>query len=235
MQDSVIEIVNTANQRGGRMLSVIDLIERDTLTLNQAALLTHRVALGDSFLVGARPGGAGKTTVMCALLAMLPPHEDVVLTAHGNNWTGSTDGNCVVAYEISPGPYLAYIWDKNVRAFLQLGINGNRIVTNLHADTFQEAYDQIVIDNGAAPELFDAFDIFLPVHISGSFFSAGRTVPVIHRKNDKGWEQLDRRETPTDYAPEAAAFLNECLQNGITTVQDVRKAWLDSGVPQSLT
>jgi len=56
--DSVITVVNRSNQRGGRMLSVVDLIEAGTLTLGQAAWLVDRVRSGDSFLVGARPGGA---------------------------------------------------------------------------------------------------------------------------------------------------------------------------------
>ena len=41
----VLSIVNRANQRGGRMLSVVDLLEAGTLSLAQAAWLAARVSL----------------------------------------------------------------------------------------------------------------------------------------------------------------------------------------------
>ena len=61
------------NQRVGRMLSVADLIDADALSLPLAAAVTARIAGGASFMVGANPGGAGKTTVLCALLNFVPP------------------------------------------------------------------------------------------------------------------------------------------------------------------
>ena len=56
------------NQRGGRMLSVFDLLAAGTLDVDLTAYFLARISRGASFLVGANPGGAGKTTVMCALL-----------------------------------------------------------------------------------------------------------------------------------------------------------------------
>ncbi|NLX42680.1 MAG: hypothetical protein GXY79_04280, partial [Chloroflexi bacterium] len=98
--DSAIAIVNRANQRGGRMLSIVDLLLAETLTLPQAAWLAAQVLGGRSFLVGARPGGAGKTTVMGALLGLLPRNEPVLLAARGTGWESAAPGSCVVAYEI---------------------------------------------------------------------------------------------------------------------------------------
>ena len=54
------------------MLSVFDLLDAGTLDLNLAAYLMARISKGASFWVGAVPGGAGKTTVMCALLNFVP-------------------------------------------------------------------------------------------------------------------------------------------------------------------
>jgi hypothetical protein len=68
------------------MLSVVDLLEAGTLSLAQAAWLAARVAEGSSWLVGARPGGAGKTTVMAALLAMVPVAQRVRLTLTRGGW-----------------------------------------------------------------------------------------------------------------------------------------------------
>jgi Flp pilus assembly CpaF family ATPase len=56
MTDDVISVVNRSNQRGGRMLSLADLVEADTFTLEQAAWVTERIEAGASILVGANPG-----------------------------------------------------------------------------------------------------------------------------------------------------------------------------------
>ena len=97
--DSVIEIVNRSNQRGGRMLSVIDLLEAGTLDRTKAAWLLARILSGASFLVGARPGGAGKTAVMGALLTMLPAGRRCAWR-RSTGWESSKPGDCIVAYEI---------------------------------------------------------------------------------------------------------------------------------------
>ncbi|MCK5526789.1 MAG: hypothetical protein KAJ05_06545, partial [Candidatus Latescibacteria bacterium] len=72
-----IRVLDDCNQRGGRMLSLVDLITAGTVDLPLAAYLSAAMRSGASLLVGARPGGAGKTTVMCALLNFLP--DDTIL------------------------------------------------------------------------------------------------------------------------------------------------------------
>ena len=59
------------------MLSLVDLIEAGTLDLALAAYLAAAMRSGASLLVGARPGGAGKTAVMCALLNFLPNQTSI--------------------------------------------------------------------------------------------------------------------------------------------------------------
>ena len=54
--------IDRCNQRGGRMLSVVDLIEAETLSAELAAYCLAAVGQGASFMVGALPGGAGKTS-----------------------------------------------------------------------------------------------------------------------------------------------------------------------------
>lgn len=55
------------------MLCVVDLIKAETVTPDLATLLLAAVGGGASFMIGAVPGGAGKTTVMGALLNFGPP------------------------------------------------------------------------------------------------------------------------------------------------------------------
>ena len=69
--------IDRCNQRGGRMLSIVDLIEAGTFPRDLAACCLAVIGGGGSFMVGALPGGAGKTTVMGALLNFVP--SDVVL------------------------------------------------------------------------------------------------------------------------------------------------------------
>jgi len=82
--------IDRCNQRGGRMLSVVDLIEAGTLTAELGAYCLAAVEQGASFMVGALPGGAGKTTVMGALLNFVPAGVELV-PANGQDVIIQTD------------------------------------------------------------------------------------------------------------------------------------------------
>lgn len=230
--DPVISVIQRSNQRGGRMLSVVDLLEEGTLDPDQAAWLVNRIRLGSSWLVGARPGGAGKTTVMSALLAMVPRQGEIRLANLGTGWKHSKPGDCIVAYELSPGSYDAYIWGEDVRHFARLGARGCRVVSNLHADTLAEARDQIIGQCGSATEEFDGFQIFLPVSFSGGFMSPRRKVEKIYAFIPEsaggagGWQALREPPSPSPEEEAIAAFLVRCGKSGIRRVEEVREAWL---------
>jgi len=225
--DPVLQVVERSNQRGGRMLSVIDLIEAGTLTREQVCRLLARIEQGSSWLVGAKPGGAGKTAVTSALLAMLPAGETVRLTNPGTGWEDSRPGECVVAYEIGRGAYDAYISDEDVARMAALGRNGCRIVTNLHADTLEQARDQVVNDHGVPEEDFNAFDMFLPVSVEGGPLSTKRTVKRIHRFENGEWRALDAGgRAPSDREAALGEFLDKCVADGLRTIGDVRTVYL---------
>jgi hypothetical protein len=225
--DPVLRIVERSNQRGGRMLSVVDLLRAGTLNRRQAAWLLARIEQGASWMVGARPGGAGKTTVMSALLAMLPAGERVRLTNPGSGWEMSRPGECIVAYEISRGYYDAYIWGADLAHMAALGACGCRLVTNLHADTLVEAREQIVRENGVPAEGFDAFGMFLPLAVRRRGLAVERVIPAIHYYRDGGWQVLDESEPPSEREEQIDAFLDDCARRELVTVCDVRKAWLE--------
>jgi len=65
--------IEMLNQRGGRTLSIVDLIAAGTIGPEMAACACRAMHQGASLLTGARPGGAGKTTLMAAVLNFLPP------------------------------------------------------------------------------------------------------------------------------------------------------------------
>lgn len=113
--------LDACNQRGGRMLSVFDLMAAGTLDLGLAAYLMARISRGASFLVGAMPGAAGKTTVMCALLNLLP--AEVVLTAatpevlYGVRGKAQGRRFCYICHEIGSGAYYAYLWGGDLHRY----------------------------------------------------------------------------------------------------------------------
>ena len=219
--DQVVDLIHRSNQRGGRMLSVVDLIDAGTLNLPQAGWLAARILNGASFLVGARPGGAGKTTVMGALMGLIPDWSAAYLATPGSDWRKSRPGDCIVAYEISPGSYEAYIWGETLCVFCRFGRKGRRIVSNLHADTLEEAIDQIENQNGVAPGDFLAFGIFLPIRVAGNF---GRRVDVIYYVEDGQWTEAGLQSGPQEQF--CQEFFQRCLRDGVRTIEDVRKNWL---------
>jgi hypothetical protein len=226
------------------MLSVIDLVEAGTLTVSQTAWLAARILQGSSWLVGAGPGGAGKTTVMSALLAMVPTDSPVWLTNRGSGWRQCSSGDCLVSYELSPGFYDAYIWGADVVRLTELGMAGCRIVSNLHADTLEQARVQIVAECGATEEGFRAFQLFLPILLKGSRFSFTPIIEQIHYVREGGWHRLSREELerpdkgrtfaskpdsqdPHLDIPGIIDFLTRCRRRNIHLLEDVREAWLD--------
>jgi hypothetical protein len=224
--DTVTAIIERSNQRGGRMLSMVDLVRAETFSLGQAAWLAERIAGGSSWLVGAKPGGAGKTAVVGALLGFLPADTKICLANPDTGWQSCRHGDCVVAYEISPGQYDAYIWGDDVRTLTDLGMRGVRIVTNLHADTLEEARAQVVVENGAAEEAFAAFGLFIPLHVSGLGWPRRREVHVIHSAAGRDWLPVTRAEAEAAADEGLCEFLEQCMHGGIHRVEDVRRKWL---------
>jgi len=221
-------IIERSNQRGGRMFSVVDLIEAGTLTVAQVAWLSARIDGGASWLVGAQPGGAGKTTVMSALLGLLPADVNVRLANPGTDWQNAQPGECVVAYEISPGSYDAYVWGEDVRRLAELAASGVRVVTNLHADTLDQARQQIVHENGASETQFMAFDLFLPIRLELALGrDRNRRIHKVRWSDQGAWCTVAREEMEhVDLDADTVAFLEDCQEQGIRRANEFRNAWL---------
>lgn len=171
-----ISAINDCNQRGGRMLSLIDLIDAGTVDLPLAAYLAAVMRTGASLLVGARPGGAGKTAVMCALLNFLPDHTairvvdhpKVLMSGKRDTYPGDT---CYLAHEIGSGSYYAYVWGNEARAFFSLAAQGHIIASNLHADTLEQTQDQLCLENGVEQFHLDAVNlkVYIKTELTGGW------------------------------------------------------------------
>jgi len=141
-----IRQLENLNQRGGRMLTVVDLIDAGTLSIDMAAAVMEALANGSSILTGARPGGAGKTTVLAAFLNLLPP--DVVITTVDEPLMiqraldrPPQQPTCYLVHEIGAGHWYGYLWGRPVADYFRLITGPHRIASCLHADTLEELTD----------------------------------------------------------------------------------------------
>jgi hypothetical protein len=231
------------------MLSLVDLIEAGTVDLPLAAYLAAAMRSGASLLVGARPGGAGKTAVMCALLNFLPNHTVIravdsrmVLTqGQQDDKPGRT---CYLAHEISSASYYAYVWGNEARTLFGLASDGHIIASNLHADTLEETHDQLCRENDVARAHLDAVTIkvFLQVkrtigwsmrrRVSCVYESDGREDRMLWAgKKGGAFARHNSRESVVvarELEEEYAQFLMDLLRTGVRHIDEVRRALVQS-------
>lgn len=234
--------LDRCNQRGGRMLSIFDLLEAGTLNLDLAAWLMARLSRGPSFIVGASPGGAGKTTIMCALLNLVPPELRLLpATADVVYEAGRIDGlsrSCFICHEISPGRYYAYLWSQVLRDYCDLSDKKHMLATNLHADDLDEAREQICRDNGVSVECFFRFEILLFLRLTGRMYEPRRDIvkvysgdghsrqlPVydVYEQMQPVADQLGYHAEP-DFVRACRDFLEQHYNAGIRTIEQTRQA-----------
>jgi hypothetical protein len=235
------DAINSCNQRGSRMLSIFDLLESGSLDLDLASFLMARISRNASLMIGAQPGGAGKTTIMCALLNLL--HEDTQLIAAtevavASGARGFHDGHrCYVCHEIGAGSYFAYLWGSDLRDFCALQEQGAMLATNLHADTLEEAQDQVCLENGVPEAHFNAFDLILFLRVSGGWGNTQRVISSVHvsdgtAPHELGFcphQGLQTHPWAVDqaYVKQCRDFLERNLAAGVRTIEDTRARVLD--------
>ncbi len=218
------------------MLSIVDLIEAHTISRELAVYLLAAIHQGASFMIGARPGGAGKTTVMGALLNFIPLDRalhpaDSLETIHRAR--AASPPACYICHEISPGPYYAYIWDEALRQFFALPDACHTIVTNLHADTLDQAWAQIVEENSVPGAHFKRMHLLIFLRVDD--WVRKRTVSSV-------WESDGRVDHVCVYEPVSSiddvlmrsalvnhqsyrrmdALLERLLVSGARTIADIR-------------
>jgi len=161
-----VEQIEALNQRGGRMLTVVDLMQAGTISEEMAAYLLCAVSAGASFLTAARPGNAGKTTVLANLLSFLPPKARILTVRDGEmlrEVAGYTDdGNtCYLVHEIGHGPFYSYLWNGDVPILLGMLAQGKTVASCLHADTLQEMQEVLLGQLGVREADFRAVGLLL--------------------------------------------------------------------------
>jgi hypothetical protein len=240
-----VRAINACNQRGGRMLSLVDLIDAGSIDLPLAAYLAAAMRAGASLLVGANPGGAGKTAVMCALLNFLPDKTSIRPVTNRAVLPGMRSPEqpgdvCYLAHEIGQGSYYAYIWGSEARAFFAAAAQGHIVASNLHADTLAETQDQLCEENGVPPAHLDAVDLKLYLGVERTQgWQMQRWVRHVYENDGTGdrlrWTQ-DAQGTSAQLVAEEstlisveqvhtyAKFLTDLWHQGVRRIEDVRRA-----------
>ncbi|MGD9497165.1 MAG: hypothetical protein AB7Y46_12780 [Armatimonadota bacterium] len=192
--------INSLNQRGGRMLSVVDLIEAGSLDEQVAGYLLTAVAAGASFLCAAGPGGVGKTTLLACLLSFLPPGERICTVTDPWRLPPPPCPTCYLCHEIGSGHWYGYLWGEAAAQFLALHRQG-RIAASLHADTVPEMQAQLLGEGvGADQADLAAVDLLAFMVRMGGM----RRVSAVYEA--VGGERLDFRRTVT-WRPERDDFV----------------------------
>ncbi len=172
------------------MLSIVDLIDAQTVSIDLAGYLLAAIGQGTSFLVGANPGGAGKTTVMGALLNFVPADVSLVPTDRDavvrRGLEDTSARRCYICHEIGAGHWYAYLWGSVLADLFALPSVGHMVATNLHADTLEEARDQLCRDNPVPEESFHRFGLMLFLDVRGGWGRTQRTVAAVHEATEPG-------------------------------------------------
>ena len=193
--------IEQLNQRGGRTLSIVDLIRAGTVNPEMAAFACRAMENGASILTGARPGGAGKTTLMAALLGFLPPEVPiatvdrpaVIQQAHLQQ---PDRDECYLVHEIGSGHWFGYLWGPDVADFLSLIEGRRRIASCLHADTLEELREILSSPAlGVEPPVLARVGLVLFMHVDAAA-GCRRRVSTFHQADGAGNHRLIYRWEP---------------------------------------
>ena len=138
IEEANLSAIRRLNQRGGRFLTVVDLLEAGTLDEKLLKFFLKRLWRGDSFLGAAGPSGTGKTTLMGALLNLIPPGTEILTAERGSPLPDSKSGHSplYLAHELNDAPYYGYIWGREATRFLKAA-RDRRIAATLHAESLE--------------------------------------------------------------------------------------------------
>jgi len=221
------------------MLSIVDLIEAGTVPVELAAYSLAAISGGASLLVGAVPGGAGKTTVMGALLNFVPADVELApadgMAAIRRGAEAPTPRRCYVCHEIGRGPYYAYLWGEELRAYFDLPTAGHMLATNLHADTYEQARAQISDDNAVTDEALRRMNLMVFLSVRRSGFRTRRRIEAVwesdgtrpHRQVFAAQSQpalADSSLVSAEDAARARETIDRLLADGARTIEHVRAA-----------
>ncbi|MFQ6097804.1 MAG: hypothetical protein ACE5O2_08755, partial [Armatimonadota bacterium] len=219
-EDANLREIESLNQRGGRTLSILDLVEAGTLDVRIAAYFVSILSEGASVLTAARPGGAGKSTLLANLLGFLPPDVRIrPVSGMGCEPPSPRTPQqrvCHLAHEIGTGAYYGYIWGEEVPEFFALARRGDLIASCLHADTLDEVRDVLLGDLLVPGRDFERVNVLAFMHIEGGFLRPKRRVSAVYERGPGGHALVFR------WDPERDSF-EECTPTRLASSTSIER------------
>lgn len=245
IEDNNWRQIEDLNQRGGRMLSIVDLLLAGTVDLDLAAYVCFQMSKGASILTAANPGGAGKTTVMAAFLGFLPPGTRLVTVSNSSILDPANPVHkkpeCLLVHEIGSGHYYGYIWGRDVAKYFRMIEPGRSIASNLHADTLDELKTVLIDELDVPGEVLGRVDLlmFIAMQRGRSFFDVKRRVATVYQSFNGKHELIFEHDPISDrfvcLKPELIgegvkkirSFLEDLMKKRQFEFMSVRKAFFE--------
>jgi hypothetical protein len=152
-------------------LSITQIMQSGTMTPRVAAVLWLAMERGASMVLAADPPGAGKTTILTALLAFTQPEASVYFT---RGW-GETFRLPPPPQNGDPPTYImineisdhlpVYSWGPYVQRAFELMGEGYSMLSTMHADTVEGVIEQLTDENDVPPRNIGYLAFVVPLFV----------------------------------------------------------------------
>ena len=199
-----LDEIENLSQRG-KTLSIVDLINANTLDVDMTAHCLYAISYGASFLTAARPGNAGKTTLMACLLTFLPPDVRILtidrpsIVAEAHKIANNDNKFCALCHEISPGRIYGYLWGIHISQLFVLMNRGCQIASCIHADTLPEMQNILVSKElGVSKHDFARLNLILFIKLMRESTGYKRRVSSLYERDAEKHNLLFTWDEKTD-------------------------------------
>lgn len=200
IEEANLSAIRRLNQRGGRFLTVVDLLEAGTLDEKLLKFFLKRLWRGESFLGAAGPSGTGKTTLMGALLNLIPPGTEILTAERGSPLQDSKSGHSplYLAHELNDAPYYGYIWGNEAARFLQTA-RDRQIAATLHAESLEGVRKKLTRRPVGLPEEeFNRIDLVVTMKMETRGSRRIRRIDRVYASGKVNHRTIFRRDREAD-------------------------------------
>jgi hypothetical protein len=153
-------------------LAITQIIEAGTLSSRCAALLGLAIERGASIIFAADPPGAGKTTILTALLAFGRPDASLYFTrGWGETFRlpppDETASTYMMINEISDH-LPVYSWGPYVQRAFELMGDGYTLLSTMHAETVDGVIEQLVEECDVPPDQVGRLSFVVPMFVGAN-------------------------------------------------------------------
>jgi len=224
--------IKNLNQRGGRMLSIMDLLKSNSLNLEMASFLITKILKNSSFIIGGNPNGVGKTTVLGALLNLTRPSIKIKSL---ENIPKPDEKIMYLAHEIEDGPYYSYLWGQKAKEFFSLA-GKSRVATCMHADTLKEMKEVLINKVNVGEKDFKNLDLIIFLRMKGQI---RRISHIYEKQGDEHklvyeWDErkdnfgkVNKPNIKNKEIVEKIKFLKKLYDDNTVEIEEVRRGLLN--------